>query len=118
MTQLFSDFYYIRRSSSWFKGCANSVKNDNVLERFHDTMCFENFRYEISLLWITDWKHLANNYKIVETQLVCLVNRMRCYIEPYYKILFEYLNMNISDVVPSTEKPSYKQVFYSSRYKG
>lgn len=76
-TELFSDIYYkIRRTSSWVKGYANSVKNDNVLKRFHDTICLKNNRYEISLPWVRDWKHLKVNYKIAETQLVCLVKRM------------------------------------------
>lgn len=38
--------------------------------------------------------------------------------EPYRKIIFEYLDMNIIDVVPNIKKPSDKRVIYLSRYKG
>lgn len=37
--------------------------------------------------------------------------------EPYRKILFEYLDMNIIDVVSNIEKSSDRLVFYLSRYK-
>lgn len=45
-------------------------------------------------------------------------NEMLYIYEPYRKRLFEYLDMNIIDVVPNVEKNSDKELFYLSLYKG
>ena len=83
-------------------------ENQEAIQKFHKSVTYDpsTKKYEVSLPFINDDKHIASNYKVAEKILQSLVKRFETNPDlksKYCAAMEEYINEGFAELVPEDE---------------
>nr|XP_058965776.1 uncharacterized protein LOC131792425 [Pocillopora verrucosa] len=80
--------------------------DDQALQKFNDTVRFEDGRYQVTWPWKKESPSLPTNYQLALGRLICLTNRLAKnpeHLTKYDAVIQDQLHKGIVEIVPDEE---------------